>query len=93
MCKTRGKCPSRTFSFSGNVSKACFEMSSPFTTVLVKMILIEFDPVGEAGVGRWGEGPFPALCRGGTYFSKSDSAKSETAVQERGKPYFAKPVI
>ena len=54
MCKTRGKCPSRTFSFSGNVSKACFEMSSPFTTVLVKMILIEFDPVGEAGVGRWG---------------------------------------
>ena len=27
-------------------------MSSPFTTLLVKMILIEFDPVGEAGVGR-----------------------------------------
>ena len=30
---------------------------------------------------------------GGAYLAKSDSAKSETAVQERAKPYFAKPVI
>ena len=30
---------------------------------------------------------------GGAYLAKSDSAKSETAVQGRAKPYFAKPVI
>ena len=28
---------------------------------------------------------------GGAYLAKSDSAKSETAVQERAKPYFGKP--
>ena len=28
---------------------------------------------------------------GGAYLAKPDSAKSESAVQERAKPYFAKP--
>ena len=31
-----------------------------------------------------------SLC-GGAYLAKPDSAKSESAVQERAKPYFAKP--
>ena len=29
---------------------------------------------------------------GGAYLAKPDSAKSESAVQERAKPYLAKPV-
>ena len=34
---------------------------------------------------------FVGMKLGGAYLAKPDSAKSETAVQERAKPYFAKP--
>ena len=39
-----------------------------------------------------GRGPlYKRRLYGGAYLAKPDSAKSETAVQERAKPYFAKP--